>query len=292
MNTSSPASQQGTISVPEGELYFQQWGSLAKKPPIIVLHGGPGLDQSYLLPQMLELAKDHEVIFYDQRGCGKSTTRALTCKELNVSRFVEDLEAVRKHFGFQKVILLGHSWGGLLATEYAIKYPQHVSSLILLNSVPLTSKGYQQFAKEYERRIVSIQQLLTQQQASPALQQADPEATAAFYRLLFSVYCAKARDAEKITLHFTKASAANAPKIEEIFNTTFLTKPYDLRPALRTLKVPALLIHGAEDPVPPATAEETHEALPSSILIILKNCGHFSFVEQLQRCFEEIRKFL
>ncbi|HLB34669.1 MAG: hypothetical protein A3F67_10645 [Verrucomicrobia bacterium RIFCSPHIGHO2_12_FULL_41_10] len=60
--------KQGIISVLDGELYFQKFGVSTKELPIIVLHGGPGMDQSYLLPQMLELAKDHEMIFYDQRG--------------------------------------------------------------------------------------------------------------------------------------------------------------------------------------------------------------------------------
>jgi len=109
---------------------------------------------------------------------------------------------------------------------------------------------------------------------------------------MFSKYCFKPSDAQKITLHFTKISAANTPKIEEIFTTTVLTKPYDLRPQLKKLTIPTLLIHGAEDPVPPATAEEIHQVLPNSKLVILKNCGHFSFVEQPQKCFAEIKKFL
>ncbi len=62
-------SKSGHISVESGKLFYQRFG---KGDPIIVVHGGPGLDQGYLLPQMLELAKDHEVIFYDQRGSGRS----------------------------------------------------------------------------------------------------------------------------------------------------------------------------------------------------------------------------
>ncbi|HLB34670.1 MAG: hypothetical protein A3F67_10640 [Verrucomicrobia bacterium RIFCSPHIGHO2_12_FULL_41_10] len=81
-------------------------------------------------------------------------------------------------------------------------------------------------------------------------------------------------------------------KIEEIFNANFLTKPYDLLPQLKTLAIPTLLIHGAEDPVPASTAQEIHKALPNSTLVILKNCGHFSYVEQPKKCFEAIRKFL
>ena len=164
------ASQQGFISVPGEQLYYQQFVSKKKDVPIIVLHGGPGMDQSYLLPQVLELAKDNEVIFYDQRGSGKSSEQPLDPSQINMKRFVQDLEAVRKYFGYGKIILLGHSWGGLLAAEYAIAYPQHVDALILLNSVPLISEGFQEFEKEYDHRTADIQKQLEQMQHSKALQ--------------------------------------------------------------------------------------------------------------------------
>lgn len=291
-NRSSYPLEEGFISVPGEKLYYQRLGKLGKGTPIIVIHGGPGMDQSYLLPQMLELAKDHEVIFYDQRGSGKSSTQPLDKSQLNINRFVKDLAAVRNYFGFQQVVLLGHSWGTLLAAEYAIKCPQHISKLILLNSVPLTSEGFQQFEKEYARRMTSIQKPLEQMQSSKKLQEADPEATAAFYQLMFSKYCFKPNNAEKITLHFTKISAANTSKVEEVFTKNFLTKPYDLRPQLRKLTTPTLIIHGAKDPVPLSTAEEIDQALPYSTIFILKNCGHFSYIEQQKKCFEAIRKFL
>ena len=185
------ALHQGFISVPGEQLYFQKFGSPTKEPSIIVLHGGPGMDQSYLLPQMLALAKDHEIIFYDQRGSGKSSVHPLDPNQTTVKRFVEDLEAVRKYFCYKKIILLGHSWGGLLAAEYAIAYPQHVDALILINSVPFTSEGFQKFEKEYTRRTTDIQKQLEQMQNSKKLQQADPEATVAFYHLMFSKYCFK-----------------------------------------------------------------------------------------------------
>jgi proline iminopeptidase len=286
------ASEQGFINVPGEQLYYQRFGKQAHETLIIVLHGGPGMDQSYLLPQMLELAKNQEVIFYDQRGSGKSSTHPLDACQINMKRFIEDLEAVRKYFGCDKIVLLGHSWGGLLAAEYALAYPQHIEALILLDSVPMTLNGIKVFDQQCADRLEGVKESLAQLQDSSDFQHGDPRAVEKFYSMIFQTYCAKKSDAKKITLHFSQATATNGLKIEKIFREKNFSKPYDLRSQLHQLTTPTLIIHGDQDPIPVATALETKGALPHSTLIVLKNCGHFSYLEQPKRCFREIRKFL
>lgn len=285
-------SQQGFISVLGEKLYYQRCGTLGRRTPIMVLHGGPGMDQSYLLPQMLELAKYRDVVFYDQRGSGKSSTQPLDPGQINMKRFVQDLEAVRKYFGFQKMILLGHSWGGGLAAEYAITYPEHVAALILIDSIPMTLKGMKVFDQDYARRVEAIQEQLDHLEHSSSFQQGNPHVVEEYYRMIFETYCFKKNDAQKITLQFSKATATNGQKIEKIFEENFFSKPYDLRPQLHQLTIPVLIIHGDQDPVPVETALETNDALTNSTLVILKNCGHFSYIEQPKKCFGAMSKFL
>lgn len=286
-------SQQGFIKVPGDELYYQQFGIASKRqPPIVVLHGGPGMDQGYLLPQMLELAKDHEMIFYDQRGAGKSSRQLLDPHQISMERYVQDLEAVRKYFGFQKMILLGHSFGGILAAEYAIQYPDHVAGLILMNSVPMSLNGCKVFNQKCAERLQQIQESLDELKNSSAFQQGDPHVVEQWYRMVFETYCAKKSDAKKINLHFSPAAARNGPKIEKLFGENFFSKPYDLRPQLHQLSIPTLIIHGNQDPVPVKTAFETKAAIPQATMIVLDPCGHFSYLEQPKKCFEAIRKFL
>ena len=99
MSPQIESKESGYVQVEQGKLYYQKFGS---GMPIIVVHGGPGaLDQSYLLPQLLTLAKDHEVIFYDQRGSGKSLETKIN-PSLITDQFVKDLEALRAHFGLAK----------------------------------------------------------------------------------------------------------------------------------------------------------------------------------------------
>ena len=116
-------------------LYYE---TIGEGTPIVVVHGGAGLDHRYLLPQMEKLAKGYKLIFYGQRAMGKSSADFDT-SQMTMNSFVEDLEGIRKAFGLQKMNLIGHSWGGLVSMFYAIKYPSHLQSLILVNTTPASS---------------------------------------------------------------------------------------------------------------------------------------------------------
>lgn len=111
------------------KIFYQIFG---EGTPIIITHGGPGLDQTYLQPQLLALAKNHQLIFYDQRGSGKSLGTKLDEDTINIHKFAEDLEKLRAHLKLKKFILMGHSWGGILSMQYAIKYQKNILSPLLL----------------------------------------------------------------------------------------------------------------------------------------------------------------
>ncbi len=128
---------------------------IGKGSPLVVLHGGPGMSQVYLLPYMEELAKTHQVIFYDQRGCGQSEG-SVNKDTISLAHFIDDIEAIRKHFAIKKITLVGHSWGGHLAMNYAVSHPEMVDKLVLINSTPATSSGFALFIKEWMRRQTSV----------------------------------------------------------------------------------------------------------------------------------------
>lgn len=126
---------EGTIpSTGEVELYYRIAGT--GPDTLVVLHGGPGMSTSYLSPDLKPLAESHTVIFYDQRGSGRSTI-VTDPGSLHIDRYIEDLEAVRQYFGIEQLTLLGHSWGALLASRYALEHPEHVSNLVLASPGPV-----------------------------------------------------------------------------------------------------------------------------------------------------------
>src|SRR6185436_1739926 len=103
---------------------------------LVVLHGGPGFSMDYLADDLAPLAQRHTLLCYDQRGTGKSSL-ASGAAALDAQRFVDDLEAVRQHFGLERLNLLGHSWGAGLAALYAQRYPQRVERLLIVGGIPL-----------------------------------------------------------------------------------------------------------------------------------------------------------
>lgn len=277
--------QSGYVKVDGGQLFFQKFGF---GEPIIVLHGGPALDQSYLLPQMLELAKDHEVIFYDQRGSGNSLDTEINPQCINLERFTEDLEQIRLSFGLKKFVLIGHSWGCKLAMNYATKHQDSVSGLILLNPSAADDNGTQIFFKELAKRIEPIKNSLQPMFKYEDFEKLDEHEIHNLYKTLFSVYFFDPKNLECLTLKMDKRSAQSGFRCREIL----MSESINLFPALKLLKVPTLIVHGNQDIVPKQTVQEIKEAISNAQIVYLEQCGHFSYIEKPKELFSAIRQFL
>src|SRR6266699_210276 len=122
--------RESRVPVGGAELYAREIGQGAA---IIVLHGGPDFDHSYLLPELDRLSDSFRLIYYDQRGRGRSADRVQP-EDVTLASDIADLEKVRQYFHLDSVALLGHSWGTVLALEYALRYPERMSRMILNES--------------------------------------------------------------------------------------------------------------------------------------------------------------
>ncbi len=280
----------GFIPVNGGKLYYEQFGTQTNNS-IIVLHGGPGLDSSYLLPQMAALADNKQVVFYDQRGAGKSLGFDLDKSSINMDTFVSDLETVRQQLGYHKVVLVGHSWGALLGMCYALAHPENISGLILVSGAPSTSAGFQLFLNEYYKRTKDVQTALTRIEQTKQFIVGDPLTVEDYFRQVFAYYFYVPAQVADLTLVFTPESAVNGRKIGEIFGSTYLNK-YDLTPKLKKLKIPVLVLHGEEDIVPLQTAINTHKAIPGSQMITIQQCDHFPYIEKPAEFFAAVNDFI
>lgn len=283
--------QNGYIAVDGGKIYYEKFGA-KNSNPVIVLHGGPGmLDSSYLLPQMAELANENQVIFYDQRGSGKSLGFALNSSSINMNNFVADLEALRAKLGFDKFTVVGHSWGGLLAMAYAIKYPQHLNAVVLVSSAPANAAGFKIFGNEYVKRTQTIQSELTKIETSKQFQDGDPSAVKQYFHDIFAVYFYNKADLEKLSLVFTKPAFLSGKQVADILMIDYLST-YDLSAELNKLQMPVLIIHGENDIVPLSTAQTTNALIPNSQLIVLQDCDHFPYIEKPSAFFNDTSAFI
>jgi proline iminopeptidase len=271
------------VRIPAGgaSLFAQEVG---RGRPIVVLHGGPDFDHSYLRPDLDRLADAFRLIYYDQRGRGKSADRVRP-EDVTLASDVEDVDKVREHYRLASTAVLGHSFGTVLALEYAIRYPERVSHLVLMNPAPASAADYQRFRKERLEKLGADLDRLRAVAATEGYKAGDPDAVAAYYRIHFKAALKRPEDYERLMAimrpSFTTAEAIlKARHVEErLMADSWSLDGYDLLPKLRSLRIPTLVIHGDHDFIPSFVAEHIAGALPKARLVTMKECGHFAYLE-------------
>lgn len=260
-----------------GEMYYEVHGTNKTGTPLFVLHGGPGFDHKYLLSSdaFEKLAENRPVIFYDQRGSGNSThlTKSGTA---TIFELVEDLDKLRKHLGYEKIDVLGHSWGGYLAMAYGVQYPQNVEKLVLCDSV---SAEYDEKTDDFETAYP-----VESAEMSKALD-GSREYILAYMKMLF--YSKEKRDSFiKGSSDYTYSRFANSTIGESASETHIFSK-------LSYLNFPVLVINGRHDSnILPEIADGISKEIPNSQLVIFENSGHLPFYEEPQKFVEIVGGFL
>ena len=250
--------------------------------PIVVLHGGPDFDHTYLVPELDRLAESLRLIYYDQRARGRSAGDA---GEITIASEVEDVDSVRRHFGLESAAVLGHSWGGLLAMEYATRHPDRVSHLILANTAPASGDDVRAFRQHLlEVRPAEDVARMQALASSPSFRSGDIETEAEYYRIHYRTALRRPEHIEwivgRLRTHFTEDSVLTARAIEEkLYDDTWNTDGYDLVPKLAELEIPTLVVHGEDDFVPVEFAARIAEAMPRGRLVVIPDCGHFAYLE-------------
>jgi proline iminopeptidase len=284
------------VTVPGASLYVRVVGS---GPAAIVLHGGPDFDQAYLLPDFDRLGESLRLIYYDQRGRGESAM-GVRAEDVSMASEIADLDAVRRHFGQEKVTLIGHSWGTVLALEYALGHPERVVRLILMNPAPASAANVGLMREFYLRKLGASMDRQREISAGAAYQAGDPKAVTARYRIHFRPAFAREEPYQRLISTMDagfrrqgKVGILKARAIEDrLYHDTWAVPDYDLHPKLKSLHVPTLVIGGKEDFIPVEVAERAAAAIPGAKLVLIPNCGHFSYMECPDRVSAAMDSFL
>jgi len=292
LQSGQPVPHEGYISVQKAELYYREIG---QGRCIFILHGGPDFDHNYLLPDMDRLSGDFRLIYYDQRGRGKSAGNVQP-QDVTMQSEIEDLEALRRYFQLESVGVLGHSWGGVLAMEYAIRHPDRVSHLILMNTAPASHNDYALFRQEFLKRLGDNAEKRQALASSVEYAEGDPDTVAAYYRIQYGATVRRLDDLDKVIASlrssFTKESILKSWAIEDrLVDETWGLSEYDLLPALTRLSIPTLVIHGDYDFVPVECSVHIAQAIPGARLVVLEDTGHFSYLESPNAVREAIVDF-
>ena len=297
-DSGSAPPREGYIHTPDGvRLFYRIVGDGSDK--LIVLHGGPANSMDSILPDLEPLAHDRTVIYYDQRGNGRSDLIDDPDK-LAISKHVEDLETVRKFFKLDKVTLLGNSWGGMLAEFYAIAHPDRVERMGLHSPGEPTRTS---MAKADEEMLARLDRQFSPEQKERYAVLSDPQhwidaddpkaLCREYYQLLLPFYFADPRSVSR-----SKGDVCSGP--DDAVRRQLLTNEqivkslgdWDLLQPLGTVNSSVLIIYGTSDPAAAGTPEAWAKALPNSRLLMIDAAGHLPHVEQPDVFFNAVETFL
>lgn len=261
-----------TFDGPSGKIYYEVIGT-GSGTPLLVVNGGPGFDHTYLhiATAWETLAKNRRVIFYDQRGDGRSDALK-PGQSCTLADQIADLEALRTHLAFDKIDLLGHSWGGYLSMAYAARHPEHIAHLLIVDSA----------APRWADTLFLFDQIfpeISDRRAGYAFgdEMGDKAASDSsihdYLTMLF--YSQEKRDA------FVAQMAPGAYR-KEVFQALIRDLPrFDLNPELHKYKFPVLVMTGRYDiNVAPLVAYRIHKAIPGSRFMVFERSGHIPFYEE------------
>lgn len=265
--------RQGLLSLEDARLFYEVMGT---GDPIIVVHGGPGLDHAYLRPGLDALATRNTVIYYDQRGTGRSTVE-LVESAVNLGAFVDDIDALRQVLGYEQVTVLGHSFGVLIAIEYAARYPEHLRSLILMNPVEPGSRFAEQTAQRQRAKVTEADSVeLAELTSSEGFRARDAATLSQVYRVAFRQAFRDRDLVAELDLDLATTTARNGQDVAALLGASLGT--IDWWDRLPAIEVPTLVLHGRYDTPPVEMSRALAEAFPAGSFEVL-NSGHFPYVE-------------
>lgn len=289
---------EGFITTKDGvKLFYKIVGS--GKETLVAVHGGPGNSLESIRTDLEPLAKNRRVIYYDQRGNGRSDL-IKDGDKLAVGKHVEDLETVRKHFKLDKMTLLGNSWGGMLILYYAIAHPDKIERMILHNPGPPSREFWYQMSDEIDRRVKKrydgdqLKEFIEVANPETWIKAADPRAVCRkFYQMILSVYGAKPDAVDKLKGDLCTGSEETI-RYQQFVNKKIWNSQgeWDLPPLLGVVKFPVLVIHGEADVIPVKASEASTAAMPNARLLVIKDSGHMPQVEQPKIFFDAVETFL
>lgn len=259
------------------ELFYVEVG---EGRPCLVMHGGLGFDHTYMHPWLDPLGDVMRLVYYDHRGNGRSGRPPF--ETLTFEQLCADADALREYLGFEKSSVMGHSIGGIIALEYALRYPERLERLILLDTAPSLDYWEDEVEDNARRKGATAEQL-----EALSADQDDNEEFVRAWKLIEPLYFHNydpdlAERALANTVFSVEANNAQASFLEG----------WDVTPRLGEIDAPTLVIVGRDDIIcPPSQARRLHEGIPNSELVVFERCGHMPHLEEPQAFFGAVSEW-
>lgn len=276
------------LSVDGGAIWYKVSGN-GTGTPVILLHGGPGYG-SYYLKSLEALGTDRTVVRYDQLGSGKSGGLTDTIK-MTIPHFVEELDSLRAHLGYDRVHIVGHSWGTILGLEYYRAYPAHVASLTLA-SAALDIPEWERNA----RRLVTT--LSDSAQRAIRRREADKQFGAPDYQSALQEFYGRYVWLRPVPADLDSTLAQVNERIygymqgPSEFTITGTLKHYDATSFLNEVRVPTLFTVGEFDEANPATIRRHARLVPGARVVVIPGAAHVTTWDNPEATLKAVREHL
>ena len=294
----TPAPNEGFITSDDGtRLFYRIEGEGTQT--LVIVHGGPANSMESIRPDLVPLAHGRRVIYYDQRGNGRSQL-VEDDRGLALDRHIADLEALRRHFGLERMTLLGNSWGGLLVSTYAVAYPDRIERLVLHSPAPPTQAQLDALNREFGRRArihftpERRERIERQIPAEAWLAADDPVRICREVMTAFLVLYQHDPGAALPLRGNVCAGPPEAVRRQRSVNAAIWRSmvDFDFRPAVRRVTAPVLVIYGESDAVPRQGAEDWAANFGDGRLLVIRGAGHLVHGEQPEIFFAAVEQFL
>lgn len=272
------------LETPDSTISYERIGGAAGAP-LFVLHGGPGFDHRYLRisPAWEELGAGRPVVFYDQRGTGQSSEieEGDAC---TLADQLADLEALREHLGYDRIDVLGHSWGGFLGMAYTARRPERVRRLIVVDSA----------APKLEDTVFLFEHIFPETEAKRkavafGVEWGDEDAVQADIAAYMSMLCYSAEKRDALLARVDPTTYRRHVNLAVWQDA----RRFDLNPEIAKFRQPTLVITGRYDiNVAPSVAYGIHRAIPDSRLAVFEESGHLPFYEEPEAFVRVVEGFL
>ena len=248
--------------------------------PCLVMHGGLGVDHTQFREWLDPLGDVLQLVYYDHRGNGRSGRPPI--ETLTHEQLIADADGLRAHLGFEKIAVMGHSYGGCLALLYALRYPQRVTHLLLVGTTAAWDY-FDELAVDLRRRAVG-EEVAGALLNLPATDREMAHNQIAIAPLAF--HPANVQLANRVLSKTVWNAAANVRSRQ-------LSTDYNVRSRLGEISAPTLILTGRDDFFcPPTQAERMHRGIPGSEMVIFERSGHYPFAEESATFQEALRAWL
>lgn len=279
----------GHIQTQAGEVFFQRYGG-ERGTPLVCVHGGPGFTSYYLEP-ISALSDRMPIITYDQAGCGRSRREGAR-KLFSVDGFVDELEDLRRELGIEKMCLLGHSFGGLIVGEYALRYPERVERLVFA-CVSIDIPRWVEDGRRLVGGLSLMQRMLLREGA-----RSGTTSSSEYLAALGAYYRKHIYGCEGVPEEVRRSEVeADAQTYQIVWGTNELVvdglvKGYSLAPRLSSLHCPCLFMCGRYDEATPEAHEYFASLVPGALFHVFEQSAHHPFATESEESIRVLREFL